>query len=552
MELINTCFALADEVRGLAYYSHLLPIIISLLLGVVVMLYAKNKNKAILFFSFVVLLSLWLAGDLVVWATNDYYLVAAFWSYLDFVNILFYLFILYFLLVDVGASRKIQISAMVVGFLASLPPFIITLSGLAVHEFDQPNCEMIGNDWLALYKLGFEWTVIGVIVLVTIVSLIKRWKNKTDFKRILLTTISTTGFLAIFSGSEFVATYTDVYEINLYALFTLPVFILLLTISIFEFKTFKMNVDSISVVRVLFSIFVIITVINLFFIDDTGEFIISGTGAAITLGFGLLVLRGASREAKQRQEIESLAKRLKLANDRLKVLDKQKSEFVSIASHQLRSPLTAISGYASLLLEESYGKIPAKAKEPVERIYTSARAMAQSVEEYLNVSRIESGNMKYEKTDFNLRDEVEHICDDLRSDAVQKGLMLYFKTDLSSRAIVHADLGKVIQAVHNLINNSIKYTEKGKIAVTVCDDIKKKRIYVEVEDTGIGMSEETLNSIFQKFERADNAHKVNIKGTGLGLYMALKLIEAMKGTITAYSDGEGKGSKFVLELPLVM
>lgn len=551
MDLINTCFATTNEVRTLAYYSHLLPIIVSLLLGTVVLLYAKNRNKAILFFTFVVLLSLWLTGNLVTWVSNNYYLVAGFWSYLDFVNILFYLFILYFLLIDVGASKRFQIGAMITGFLASIPPFIITLAGLAVYEFDEPNCEMIGNDWLALYKLSFEWFVIVVIVLTAIISLIKVYSKRNEFKRILLTTISTVGFLAIFSGTEFLATYTGVYEINLYALFTLPVFILLLTISIFEFRTFKMVVDSISMVRVLFAIFAIVTIINLFFIDDTGEFIITGTGAAVTLGFGLLVLRSATREASQRQQIEHLAKRLKQANKRLKTLDKQKSEFVSIASHQLRSPLTAIIGYASLLQEGSYGRIPAKAKQPVERIYTSARSMAESVEDYLNVSRIESGSMKYEMSNFNLKDEVEYICDDLRTDAMKKGLVLFFKTDLDSSAMVHADLGKIKQSIHNLINNSIKYTEKGKITVLVRDDVKKKKIYVEISDTGIGMDEETISNIFQKFERAVNANKTNIQGTGLGLYMALKIAEAMKGTVRAESEGEGKGSKFIMELPLV-
>jgi signal transduction histidine kinase len=88
--------------------------------------------------------------------------------------------------------------------------------------------------------------------------------------------------------------------------------------------------------------------------------------------------------------------------------------------------------------------------------------------------------------------------------------------------------------------------------VYVHDDKINKKIFLEVIDTGIGMNEKALENLFQKFERADNAHKTNIQGTGLGLYMALKIVEAMGGTITAYSEGEGKGSRFVLELPLVV
>ncbi len=552
MDFINTCFATTNEVRTLAYYSHLLPMIVSLLLGFMVVLYARNRDKAVLFFSFVALLSLWLIGDLIAWTSNNYYLVAGFWSYLDFINVLFYLFILFFLLVDVGASRWVKLTAMIGGFLATIPPFIITVAGMAVHEFDEPNCEMVGNDWLAFYKLGFEWTIIGVIVLTTIIALVKRWSDRTEFKRILLTTVSTVGFLAIFSGSEFLATYTDIYEINLYALFTLPIFIFLLTVAIFEFKTFKMKVDNIILVRVLFVIFAIIAVANLVLIDDTAELVINSIGIAITLGFGLLVLSGATREAKQRQEIEKLAVKLEKANTRLKQLDKLKSEFVSIASHQLRSPLSAVRGYASLLQEEAYGKLPVKAKEPIERINSSVQMMSRSIEDYLNVSRIESGNMKYSFSDFNLRNTTEHICDDLRTVAVKKGLLLLFKTDLESKATVNADLGKVEQIIHNLVDNAIKYTKNGTITVLVRDDVKQKKICVDITDSGIGMSTKTLQSVFEKFERSDGANDVNIYGTGLGLYLALKIAEAMGGTVTAHSEGEGRGSRFVLELPLVM
>jgi signal transduction histidine kinase len=178
--------------------------------------------------------------------------------------------------------------------------------------------------------------------------------------------------------------------------------------------------------------------------------------------------------------------------------------------------------------------------------------MALAIEDYLNVSRIEAGNMKYSLTDFNLRDEVERIVNDLRPEALKQGLVLLFRTDLSSQGIVHADIGKVQQILHNLINNAIKYTPKGSIVVYMREQKRPKRIYIDITDTGIGMSEHTLHTIFQKFERADNANSVNVKGTGLGLYVALKMAEAMGGTINAFSEGEGKGSRFTIELPLAM
>jgi signal transduction histidine kinase len=127
-----------------------------------------------------------------------------------------------------------------------------------------------------------------------------------------------------------------------------------------------------------------------------------------------------------------------------------------------------------------------------------------------------------------------------------------FRTDLKSRGIVTADIGKTVQIVHNLINNSIKYTPRGSISVFMRDDVKLKRIYVDIIDTGIGMSEKTIDTLFQKFERASNANSVNVSGTGLGLYVALRMAEAMGGTISAHSEGDGKGSRFTLDLPLSM
>ena len=291
---------------------------------------------------------------------------------------------------------------------------------------------------------------------------------------------------------------------------------------------------------------------QLFFVDNlTNRILVSATLFFTILG-GFFLVRSVKKEIKQREELELLTQELEKANVRLKELDKQKSEFVSIASHQLRSPLTAMRGYASMLVEGSFGKIPEKALEAAKRIEDSAKLMAMSVEDYLNVSRIESGNMKYNLSDFNVQEMTDKLCDDLRPEALKQNLILLFRSNITSRGVVNADVGKTNQIIHNLINNSIKYTPKGTINVFVRDDIKKKRIYIDITDTGIGMSQETQHTLFQKFSRAENANSVNVSGTGLGLYVAFKMAEAMGGTITCQSEGDGKGSTFTFELPLGM
>jgi len=255
---------------------------------------------------------------------------------------------------------------------------------------------------------------------------------------------------------------------------------------------------------------------------------------------------------KTQVKLDSQAKKAIRTQKRLKELDQMKSEFVSIASHQLRSPLTSIRGYTSMLLEGSYGKLPAKAAATIERIADSSTYMASSIEDYLSVSRIEAGNMKYAKADFNLKNETEHVADDKRQEAIKKGLLITFKSDLIKQGIVNADVGKTRQIIHNLVNNAIKYTPRGTITLFVHDDVKKKEIYVDVIDSGIGMKTDELEDIFGKFERAHNANEVNVTGTGLGLYVARNMARKMDGDVTSHSTGVGQGSTFRLTLPLHM
>ncbi|QQR65167.1 HAMP domain-containing histidine kinase [Candidatus Kaiserbacteria bacterium] len=277
--------------------------------------------------------------------------------------------------------------------------------------------------------------------------------------------------------------------------------------------------------------------------------------AIITLIFitiaGYFLIQSIQREAKQREQLEVLTEQLGKANDRLKILDKMKSEFVSIASHQLRSPLTSIRGYASMLAEGSYGKLPAKAEEAVQNIADSSMFMVRSVEDYLNVSRIEAGNMKYEMSDFSFKDTAEKIVDEMRSVALKKGLILIFRTDCSSSGMIYADVGKTRQVIQNILDNSMKYTPSGTIKILVHDDLKKKKITITVQDTGIGMNKETQAEVFDKFIRAKNANSVNVTGTGLGLYVAKKMVTEMKGKVWAESEGDGKGSTFHIEFPLI-
>ena len=237
---------------------------------------------------------------------------------------------------------------------------------------------------------------------------------------------------------------------------------------------------------------------------------------------------------------------LQEANIKLQSLDKLKTEFLSLASHQLRSPLTAIKGYTSMLLEGSFGDVGPKQKEAIDRVYQSSSHLTKIVEDLLNVSKIEAGGMKYEMAPFDLEKATRDLSVDLSITAQKKGLTLSFTTDNKGPYTINGDMEKVRQVILNVIDNAIKYTEKGSIAVNLSKDISKGMFRVAVTDTGMGISHDEKEKLFQKFSRGEGG-KTNTGGSGLGLYLAKQIAEAHGGHISIDSPGVGKGSTFSID-----
>ncbi|MEK7510798.1 MAG: HAMP domain-containing sensor histidine kinase [Patescibacteria group bacterium] len=233
--------------------------------------------------------------------------------------------------------------------------------------------------------------------------------------------------------------------------------------------------------------------------------------------------------------------------DNLAEIDRLKDEFLSIAAHQLRAPITAIRGYASNIRDGSYGPIPEYLQEPLRVIQDSSRLMANSIEDYLNISRIEQGRMKYERSVFDLTALAGTVVNELTPVATKRGLTISLATP--EPLSIKADIGKMKQVLTNLIDNAIKYTENGSVTVAV--EKRGKQARVTISDTGIGIAEDEIGHLFVKFTRARDANRVNTTGTGLGLYVAKQLVEGNGGKIWVESAGLEKGSRFIFELPAV-
>lgn len=343
--------------------------------------------------------------------------------------------------------------------------------------------------------------------------------------------------------------------IPLGAIFMLPI-IFLSSYAVYKGNFVNVRIISISVLVFLLSI---ITFTEVLFTDVLWLLIVRMIIFLFVLLFGLFLIRSVMREVHQREYIEKLAgelaqtnDQLKTANDKLKELDKQKTEFVSIASHQLRSPLTAIKGYSSMLLEGSFGPIEDRAKEAVEVVFQSSLKLINIIEDFLNITRIELGRMKYEISIFDLGKIVETVINDQIPNIKKKGLTSKLeKGESNDTYLISADNGKITQVISNLIDNSIKYTPQGEIKAKIENLLisGKSVIRFSISDTGVGIDQETLPRLFDKFVRADDAGKTNITGTGLGLYVAKQIVESLGGKIWAESEGKGKGSTFIVEFP---
>jgi len=531
----------------LLFYSYIPISVLTVLLTSFVLFKDRFSARSWLLFVLALTLAAFLINEIILWTAVPAGLIYASWSLSMLWRVGIYITTLALVYVYTRQRyppRWIQFLTIIL-----LAPIIILLpTPLNVAGVNITECLGInGPLWYYMYFLE-GLCVLGLFILMarTFSSYLRSPESDRTGSRYLLAG-SFLLLLFVFIA-ELVGEFSGVYEFNLLGPIGMLCFVFTISYMIVRFQSFNMKL--LASQSLILSIFAL-NASELFFIEEYKNLLLSAATLVLIAVAGFFLIRSVKREVKQREEIQKLADNLKRANDRLVRLDQLKSEFVSIASHQLRSPLAAMLGYASMLKDGSFGKLPHKANEAAARIEESARLMAASVEDYLNVSRIEAGHMKYNLSNFSLHEQALRTTDDLRPLALKQNILLLYHNKLEGTGTVHADKGKTEQILHNLINNAIKYTKQGTITVILRDVVSLKRVYLDVVDTGIGMSQETLDSIFEKFERGSNANSANIHGTGLGLFTALKLAGAMGGTITAHSEGEGKGSRFTLELPLV-
>jgi signal transduction histidine kinase len=390
---------------------------------------------------------------------------------------------------------------------------------------------------------------VSVLIISSFTFLIRRIskakkETRKPYQLLLLGAIST--FFLLFTFNLILpAIFEVIIFIPLGALTILP-FAVFTAYAVYKHKAFKVkNIGS-----TLMSFFLCSAVfVEVIFAQTPGQLV-------LRLGIFLFVLLISIQFVKNIFVLESITnsleeanKKLAEANVKLQSLDKLKSEFISLASHQLRSPLTVIKGYASTLTDGVVGELEPKQREIVRHIYTAAHGLANVVEDFLNVTKIEQGGMKYEFGLVDVRQVTEDLASDMKIAAEDRGLTFESSIDKGSDYVIEGDGTKLKQVFLNLVDNSIKYTKAGFVRVTLSQSSVDMTMKFSVTDSGIGISDETKKKLFTKFGRGDGA-AINGGGSGLGLYLAQAIVEAHHGRLEVSSLGEGKGATFSVFLPL--
>jgi signal transduction histidine kinase len=527
----------------LLYYSYIPTIILSLLVGFLVLVKDNYSLKSRMFFFLILSFVLWVVNIMFEWLASYIVLLMFSWQIIILFEIPIFIFAVLFTYTFLNKTRQLPYSYKIGSLLLYILAILIVPTSYNMGNFDISVCEgSYGSAWNFIY--GFEILSTLFIVYLCLKQYFSKYA-KLPRKQILYYAVGMFCFLSLFIFSNVFAGISDNYQINFLGPLGMTLFLGFLTYLIVRYHTFNIKVIGAQALIIALVILIAAT----FLVNDPfySEVIIAIT-LVLVIGLGYSLTQSVKKEVNQREEIERLAQDLAEANEKLKELDQLKSEFLSLATHQIRSPLTAIKGYSSMLLEGDFGVLPQKAMDSVQTIMKSCQNLINVVGDFLNISRIEQGRMIYEKSIFEMRELVKEVVNELKPNIQNAGLSLELEIPDDMNIKVNADRGKIKQAIGNIIDNAIKYTIHGSIKISVFLD--KEKIKVAVKDSGVGIDPSEMNKLFTKFSRTKDASKTNITGTGLGLYIAKKMTEAQNGDIKVESEGVGKGTTFTIELPV--
>ncbi|PIR82246.1 hypothetical protein COU20_03765 [Candidatus Kaiserbacteria bacterium CG10_big_fil_rev_8_21_14_0_10_59_10] len=427
---------------------------------------------------------------------------------------------------------------------AAIPAVILisaaTLTPLALKEVTSVS----PNGVITSISNGPIMPLFGVIVSLLIISgillLIRKAYRATPSDRLPIVLIGT--------GTLITFIFILIFNLILPAAFDNPRFLPLSAVFIFPFiaftayailrhKLFNIKVTAVSTLVFVLAIGVFAEII---FSTDALILLFRSSIFLLVLAAGVLLIRAVIREVEQRELIEKQERELHIINA-------QQESLLHFISHEVKGYLTKNQAAFASITEGDYGALPQSLKRVAALALADTRKGVETVMSILEASDMKSGSVTYAREEFDLRELAEQVVRDLSESARERNLALTFSAKKGSY-VMRGDKEKLQKhVVRNLVDNAIRYTLSGSVKVALERDTGTIRL--TVSDTGVGITPEDMAQLFTQGGRGKESTKVNVHSTGYGLFIAKSIVEAHKGRIWAESEGKGKGSRFIVELP---
>ena len=521
----------------LIYYSHLGPLLVSLLIGVAVLFNNPsatiNRTLAVLSGAF----ALWVYFDLILWASEKQEFIMFFWSAIVPVELLIYAAGWYLVCVLANHGSQPSNFEKIVAAISFVPIFLLAHTSYNLLGYDLTNCDRAAIEgpliqYLYIVELLFIlWTV------AILVGGYRRMQNTAERTQLLTVGLGVIIFLSIFTAGNITLIFELDWSYEQYKLFGMPILVGFITYSAIRFKTFDLKIFTAQALVIATSILVlsllfIRTIENVRLVTIVTFFLIAV--------LGLILIRNVRREIEQRELIQ-------IQEQKLEAINQQQESLLHFISHEVKGFLTEGQNAFAGIVEGDFGKPPEKVRGVAQIALGKMRSGVSTVMDILDASNLKKGTMQYKLAPFDLKQAITTVTQDLTIAASAKGITI--ETSLAEGDFkIEGDEEKMKRhVIRNLVDNSIKYTPQGNILVSLTRTGNMMRF--EVKDSGVGITTEDMKHLFTEGGHGKDSIKTNVNSTSYGLFVAKSVVDAHKGKIWAESDGQGKGSTFVVELP---
>lgn len=564
--------------------------VINIAYGSIIYLKDKKNTTSIWFFLLAISVGLWGVGMFLFRLAQDENLTQVFARILYFSAALIPIAFVYFSAVFPSASSALTSWQK---YVLPIPFFLIAILSLAPDFLIKGTQFVAGDETHILYDKFYHAIYVFYIIIYFgygYFLLIKKYIASRVADTVLNSQIvyilaGTSVSTAIGVFANLLGPYVGIFKFNW--LGQIGNIVMISTIS---YAVVKHHLFSIRLILVEMAVLIlnILVFVNIFTSHAKAEFTLNTLVFLFIFLFSSILMRSIYKDIRNREYIAGLVEEMEGANERMRIMEAQKTEFVSIASHQLRTPLTVIKGYASMVLEGTFGALTDEARNAVEKLYKSSEKVVALVEDLLTVSRIEQGKivLAFERVDF--MNFIHGILAEIDKEAQLAKIKLVFVADTNKDFSVSIDPKKFKQVVAHLFENALKYTPAGgSVRVAVSSDAISRKVRLVISDTGVGMAPEHIKAIFERFslkEGVDEETQIEVveqkdevasdleetmkitseagketkeegslveesRTPGIGLYIAQEIIEAHHGDLRIESAGTNKGVTVIVELP---